>query len=220
MHGFNDVSEFGKYLQDSASQYYGQPSIEFVKHILNDDQVSESCKNELKKLKIGYLPNNSTSQDNRVFERFMFVGFAGELATKYGLTGWLPGESYKSALACFQSWLEAKGGVGDLEEKRLLEQTVDFFETHVSSRFFDLDGFSDQRIVNLAGYKRKIEDDLVYYVTSCVFKNEICRGFNRNYSIEILQKNHVLQGCQQKWTPHGNKRMYVFSGKNFLNYEG
>ena len=101
-----------------------------------------------------------------------------------------------------------------------MEQVLAFFETHVSSRFFDLDSFPDQRITNLAGYKRKTGDDLVYYVTTSVFKNEICKGFNRNYAIETLLKNQILQGCQQKWTPHGNKRMYVFIGKNFVNYEG
>lgn len=220
LHGFSDVSEFGKHLQDSASRYYGHPSIEFVKHVLKDNRIEEKYNDELKRLKIGYLPENPTSQDNRVFERFMFVGFAGELATRYSLTGWLPGKAYQSALACFQSWLKEKGGVGDLEEKRLMEQVLAFFETHVSSRFFDLDGFPEQRITNLAGYKGKIGNDLIYYVTTSVFKNEICKGFNRNYAMETLLKNQVLQGCQQKWTPHGNKRMYVFVGKNFVNYEG
>lgn len=220
LHGFSDVSEFGKYLQESAAQYYGVASIEFIKHVLQANKIEEEYKNELQKLKTGYAPENATSQDNRVFERFMFVGFAGELATKYGITGWLPGESYKAALTCFQSWLQAKGGVGDLEEKRLIEQTLSFFDLHVSSRFFDLDGFCDQRIVNLAGYKRKIENDLIYYVTTAAFKNEICKGFNRNYAVEILQKNNLLQGQQQKWTPHGNKRVYVFQGKNFTEHEG
>ena len=220
LHGFSDVSEFGKYLQESAAQYYGVASIEFIKHVLQANKIEEEYKNELQKLKTGYAPENATSQDNRVFERFMFVGFAGELATKYGITGWLPGESYKAALTCFQSWLQAKGGVGDLEEKRLIEQTLSFFDLHVSSRFFDLDGFCDQRIVNLAGYKRKIENDLIYYVTTAAFKNEICKGFNRNYAVEVLQKNRILQGQQQKWTPHGNKRVYVFQGKNFTEHEG
>ena len=90
----------------------------------------------------------------------------------------------------------------------------------MSSRFFNLDGFGDQRINNLAGYKRKVENDLVYYVTPSVFKHEICKGFNRNYAVEILQKNNLLQGQQQKWTPHGNKRVYVFQGKNFAEHEG
>ena len=111
----------------------------------------------------------------------MFVGFAGEQATKYGVTGWDSGESYRSAVTCFQAWLKEKGGVGDLEEKRLMEQVLCFFETHVSSRFFDLDCFADQKVIKLAGYKKKVENELIFYVTTSVFKNEICKGFNRNY---------------------------------------
>ena len=220
LHEFSDVSDFGKHLQENTAKYYGIASIEFIRHVLQANKIEEEYKSELQKLKRGYAPENATSQDNRVFERFMFVGFAGELATKYGITGWLPGEAYKAALICFQSWLQEKGGVGDLEEKRLIEQTLSFFEAHVSSRFFNLDGFGDQRINNLAGYKRKVENDLVYYVTPAVFKHEICKGFNRNYAVEILQKNNLLQGQQQKWTPHGNKRVYVFQGKNFAEHEG
>lgn len=220
LHEFSDVSEFGKHLQKSTSKYYGVASIEFIKHVLKDRQIEENYKNELKKLKVQCLPQNATSQDHRVFERFMFVGFAGELASKYRITGWLHGEAYKSAITCFNSWLNEKGGVGDLEEKRVMEQATAFFETHVSSRFFDLDSYEDQRITNLAGYKKRVDNDLIYYVTTGVFKNEICKGFNRNYAIEVLQKNKVLQGCQQKWTPHGNKRVYVFQGKYFAEYQG
>lgn len=219
LHGLSDISEFGKQLQDNSSRYYGSVSIEFINRILKEHNIEEKYQNELKRIKTGYSPENSTSQDNRVFERFIFVGFAGELASQYGLTGWLPGEAYKAALTCFNAWLKDKGGVGDLEEKRLMEQARAFFEAHVSSRFFDLDGYTDQRIINLAGYKRQIDNKLIYYVTTAVFKNEICKGFNRNYALEILQKNNVLQGCQQKWTPHGNKRVYVFLGKYFADYE-
>ncbi|MBQ3564918.1 MAG: DUF927 domain-containing protein, partial [Alphaproteobacteria bacterium] len=71
LHGFPDVSEFGKHLQDSSAKYYGHPSIEFVKHILKEEKIEEKYNDELKRLKIGYLPENPTSQDNRVFERFI-----------------------------------------------------------------------------------------------------------------------------------------------------
>ena len=219
LHGFADVAEFGKHLQDSSSKYYGHASIEFIRNVLKDQNLEATYTNELKRLKAEYLPENSTSQDSRVFDRFMFVGFAGEQATKYGITGWASGEAYRSAVTCFQAWLKEKGGVGDLEEKRLMEQVLCFFETHVSSRFFDLDCFADQKVIKLAGYKKKVENELIFYVTTSVFKNEFCKGFNRNYAIETLQKNQVLQGCQQKWTPHGNKRVYVFLGKHFADYE-
>jgi hypothetical protein len=89
-----------------------------------------------------------------------------------------------------------------------------FFEAHVCSRFYDLDGFKDQKIINLAGYKRELEHDVIYYVTTSVLQNEICRGFTREHVIEVLKKHKIIDNetsCgQQKWTPHGNKRLYIF----------
>jgi hypothetical protein len=55
------------------------------------------------------------------------VGFAGELATKYGITGWNTGDAYEAALRCFHSRLENKGGVGDPEDKKIMEHVKSFF---------------------------------------------------------------------------------------------
>jgi putative DNA primase/helicase len=219
LHGFSDVAEFSKHLQENTATYYGAASIEFVKKVLEDSNIKELYREDFRRMKMSYLPENASSQDKRVFERCMFVGFAGELATRYGLTGWPGGTAYDAALKCFNSWLREKGGVGDLEEKRLMNQAKAFLDAYVSSRFHDIDGFKDQKISNLAGYKREVENELVYYITSSVFRDEICKGFNKNYAVEVFQKKGALQGYLQKWTPHGNKRVYVLSGKAFGEYE-
>jgi len=225
LHGFSDVPEFGQHLQENAAKYYGTASIEFIKKVLNSSNIKELYKIDFKKMKAEYLPEKASSQDKRVFERFMFVGFAGELATKYGVTGWKTGESYAAALKCFNAWLKEKGGVGDLEEKQLMNQARAFFEAHVSSRFQDVDkniGLfnQEQKVNNLAGYKKLIDnDEVIYYVTTSAFKDEICKGFNRNYAIDVFKKKGVLLEYMQKHTPHGNKRVYVFSGKAIGEYE-
>jgi len=152
----------------------------------------------------------------------MFVGFAGELATEYGITGWKSGASYDAALKCFNAWLEEKGGVGDDENKQILEQAKAFFELHGCSRFYDLEGFKDQKIINMAGYKSSYQDAVMFYVSPSVFQNEICKGFSRKTAIQLLIKQGFLQQNsngdyrQQKHTPHGNKKVYVVSGRILL----
>jgi uncharacterized protein (DUF927 family) len=213
LRGFSDVSEFSGHLQENAATYYGTASIEFVKKVLTASNIKELYKEEFKRTKSIYLPENASGQDKRVFERCAFVGFTGELATKYGVTGWPAGEALSAALKCFNAWLESKGGVGDLEEKRVLEQTKAFFDVHVCGRFYDLDGAKDQKINNLAGYKREMEKELTFYATTSVFQNEICKGFNKDYAIKMLKEKKILLDYLQKWTPHSNKRVYVFDGK-------
>lgn len=221
--GFQDGAEFSDYLRGKAAKYYGTASIEFIKQVLEHrDLIRDQYKDEFQRLKSQYLPDKAEGQDFRAFEHFMFVGFAGELAIKYGIVCWKSGTAYSAAVACFNSWLEDKEGVGDDENRQILEHVKSFFELHAHSRFFDLEGFKDQKISNMAGYKSVYKDAVMFYVSPSVFQNEICKRFNRKTVINLLtekgflQKDHNGDYRQQKWTPYGNKKVYVISGKILL----
>ena len=221
--GFQDGAEFSDYLRGKASKYYGTASTEFIKQVLDHrNLIKDQYRDEFQRLKTLYLPANAEGQDMRAFEHFMFVGFAGELAIKYGIICWKPNTAYQAAVACFNSWLEDKEGVGDDENRQILEHVKSFFELHAHSRFFDLDGFKDQKISNMAGYKSVYQDAVMFFVSPSVFQNEICKSFNRKSVISLLidkgflLKDHNGDYRQQKWTPYGNKKVYVISGKILL----
>ena len=221
--GFQDGAEFSDYLRGKASKYYGVASIAFIKEVLKyQANIKKMYEEEFQRLKTLYLPVNAEGQDMRAFEHFMFVGFAGELAIKYGIICWKPNTAYQAAVACFNSWLEDKEGVGDDENRQILEHVKSFFELHAHSRFFDLDGFKDQKISNMAGYKSVYQDAVMFFVSPSVFQNEICKSFNRKSVISLLidkgflLKDHNGDYRQQKWTPYGNKKVYVISGKILL----
>ena len=221
--GFQDGAEFSDYLRGKASKYYGVASIAFIKEVLKyQASIKKMYDEEFQRLKSQYLPDKAEGQDMRAFEHFMFVGFAGELAIKYGIICWKPNTAYQAAVACFNSWLEDKEGVGDDENRQILEHVKSFFELHAHSRFFDLDGFKDQKISNMAGYKSVYQDAVMFFVSPSVFQNEICKGFNRKSVISLLidkgflLKDHNGDYRQQKWTPYGNKKVYVISGKILL----
>jgi putative DNA primase/helicase len=234
--GFQDGAEFSDYLRENTSKYYGIASVEFIKHVLNHQaDIRDSYKEEFLRLKSLYLPKNAEGQDMRAFERFMLVGFAGELAIKYGVVCWRPETSYNSAVACFNSWLEDKDGVGDDENRQIIDQVKSFFELHGHSRFYNLnkkaynpynpyksDEYIDQKILNMAGYKQTDENGTTFFVSPSVFQKEICKNFNRKTVISLLieqgflLKDHNGDYRQQKWTPDGNKKVYVISGSILL----
>jgi len=221
--GFQDGAEFSSYLRGNASKYYGTASIAFIEKVLKrSDEIRREFKEEFQRLKAKYLPADAEGQDMRAFEHFMLVGFAGELAIKYGVVCWKSGTSYNAAVACFNSWLEDKEGVGDDENRQILEHVKSFFELHAHSRFFDLDGVRDQKISNMAGYKSVYKDAVTFFVSPSVFQNEICKSFSRKAVIALLiEKGFLLKNnngdCyQQKWTPYGNKKVYVISGRILL----
>jgi putative DNA primase/helicase len=220
LHNFADGSEFANHLIENAATYYGSASVEFIKHVLeNLNFIKNQYKEDAQLMKSEHLPQNAKGQDMRVFERFMFIGFACELATKYGITNWNIGDAYEAALKCFNSWLEDKGGAGNQEDKKIIEQVKLFFELHGCSRFYDLNGLKGQKVISMAGYKETYHDETTFYVSPAIFKNEICKGFNRRSVIDLLIKSGLLllnnsgEYRQQKWTHDGNKKVYVISGK-------
>jgi hypothetical protein len=71
----------------------------------------------------------------RVARRFALAATAGDLATRYGLTGWPEGEALVAARACYTAWLDGFGGTGNREERQLFAHVCGFLEAHGGSRF-------------------------------------------------------------------------------------
>jgi lambda family phage portal protein len=67
----------------------------------------------------------------RVFDRFIFAGLAGEYATKNGLTDWPEGAAIDGCMRCFDSWLEEKGGVGNIEKSTILRAVAEAGECFI-----------------------------------------------------------------------------------------
>ena len=89
-------------------------------------------------------------------------GVAGALATEAGLTGWDEGESEDAAKACFDAWLQARGGAGNGEVKAMLRQVRGFLEAHGEGRFTwwhrAMDDHNAKTLMR-AGFRRLIDEE-------------------------------------------------------------
>ncbi|MTD33444.1 hypothetical protein [Paludibacterium denitrificans] len=65
------------------------------------------------------IPDGAAEEVGRVAARFALVAFAGELATRYGVTGWQAGEAFRAARRCFREWL-AENNTGQAADDRAL----------------------------------------------------------------------------------------------------
>ncbi|MDR0580868.1 MAG: DUF927 domain-containing protein [Holosporaceae bacterium] len=190
IHGFKSGGHFSKYLASAAANYYGTPLLEFLNYVMKE---REKLKSEFQKrrdeLEEKFLPQNASEQDSRAFQMFAFACFAGELATKYGITGWDPRDSYRAAMACFASWLEKKGGAGNHEEKAIIGQLQLFLSLHEQSRFQRLingEIFEEQKIINRAGYVEMRGNEDIFYIFPEVFRREIYKGFDITVVEDLL----------------------------------
>lgn len=221
LHGLETGGGFAEYLNQQVKEYYGTPARAFIQAITEEspDIIKTGIREDLTKIKEALIDvvvdSEADNQVGRAINRFALVAFAGEYATEKGLTGWEQGEASNAASWCLKDWLTARGGVGNQEDRQILEQVKYFFEQHAESRFYDLTKGSDQNIINMAGYKDNILNEWEYYVLPTVFNKNICEGLNASLVRDILTKKGWLKNKEtvQKKIKGTNTRFYIMTSK-------
>ena len=204
LHGHANGADFSERLKTCAALYHGTAFHAFIRNVIANIDFIPATLGELQdEFFTGQMPEDPSGQVRRVANRFALVAAAGELATQYGITGWEKGEATNAAATCFQSWLDQRGGVGNQETTKLLEQVRAFFEKHGDTRFTELrfpwqqsDRLevvdSAQKVTNRAGFRIKDEEGRM---TFCVLSggfHEICAGYNIRAAAKILIEKGVL----------------------------
>jgi uncharacterized protein (DUF927 family) len=196
LHDYDNSAALTLALKDAATTYYGAVGAEWLRRIVEDrPKLAEVLANGIRQFMEEFAPTNSGGQIERVARRFGLIAVAGEIATQYRLTGWPEHESERAAAKCFQSWLESFGWTGNREERELLAQVRSFLEQHGSSRFEDMNGNENQRVINRAGFYRanvegaNEEETRDYLILPEAFRREVCAGFDPKFAKKVL-RNH------------------------------
>jgi uncharacterized protein (DUF927 family) len=172
LHEFENARDFADHLKDAGKKYYGTACREFITKIapVLEDTV-EVVKKRVNQFVTGNCPAGSDGQVLRIATRFGLVGAAGELAIEWGILPWPKEEALAAATSCFRTWLEARGGIGAAEEADGIEAVRAFLNAHRLSRFLpaweieavkeaadpDYPPKPEQRVINLAGYRRRVK---------------------------------------------------------------
>lgn len=215
LHSYASGSAFSKAVTEAACKHYGTASQPYLAKLVEyNDKVAEWIKKAQREFAQKHIEDSAGGQVHRAGLRFALIGAAGELASKWGITGWQPGEAMQAAVTCYKAWLAQRGGGDNLEELNMLNQVRRFFEAHGESRFTDWDrpvsntDSHPPRTINRAGYRKHVPavDDAgkaiyienigrdthtEYYVLPETFKQEVCAGFDYRTVCKLL----VRQGC-------------------------
>lgn len=223
LHGQPSPATLALALKDAAAKQHGAVGLAWLRAVVADrDVLVDYVGEELRRLVAALVPKGAAGQVERVARRFALVAVAGELATKFELTGWTSGESEQAAAVCFASWLEGFGGIGNREERAVLSQVGAFFEAHGASRFEDISATAEQRIVNRAGFFRdSLGGGREFLVLPEAFKNEVCRGLDAKAAEKLLlAKGWIQPGGDGRPTQKPRlpglgtaTRVYVFTSK-------
>ena len=212
---------------EETGKHYGAVGIEWLRHVTaNRAALPATITADVRTFVTGAAPADASGQVIRVARRFGLLAVAGELASRWGLTGWDGGAARAAVRKCFDAWLDGFGGPGDREDRALLEQVRAFFETHGDSRFGEAvpDANKTERaIINRAGYRRHNPetDEVQYLVLPETFRRDVCAGFDAKQAAKVLVqagwltpgKDGKVAQCPRIPALGRTARCYVFGGR-------
>jgi uncharacterized protein (DUF927 family) len=187
LHGYATGAEFSKALTEAARRNYGGAFVAFLEKLARHQfEVADTVKEAQRKFQAAHLTDQAHGQARRVADRFALVGAAGELAQRWGIVPWEPGEAMKAARTCFDAWLARRGGEGNAEERAALRQVREFLRRYGESAFTDMDRPANDTDKHApvrsdrAGYRRHdaVADAVEYFIFNEVWRTRVCKGFD------------------------------------------
>jgi len=204
LHKHADGARFTEAVQREAARFYGTAYPAFLARVVIE---RESLQREFDRMRqqfeSAHLTGKAGGQAIRAATRFAAVGFAGELATAWSITGWTPGDAVAAAQRMFADWLRAFGGEENREPRRMVEQVRDWINANAPSRLADWRRKSDDhapRTENAAGWRRPTKDTtnltndeqvFEYLIYPGAFRTELANGFDP----EQVAKELARRGC-------------------------
>jgi uncharacterized protein (DUF927 family) len=190
LHDYQNGADFAKALDKAARRYYGTAFHAFVSELVQrQTTIPEVVREAQRKFDAACLDVAAHGQARRVAGRFALVGAAGELATKFGVTSWNPGEAMQAAVVCFKAWLTRRGGQGNQEERAMLQQVREFIRRKGESAFTDWERPANDTDKHApgkpdrAGYRRGCfdgagNDTQEFFIFNEAWRSVICKGFD------------------------------------------
>jgi putative DNA primase/helicase len=215
LHGMANGDALARHLQQASRRHYGTAIREFLRRVAAEPAaVRREARHFTQAFLKDYLSDQAGREAGRVAHRFALVGYAGELASECGVTGWTGREAEAAAAELFKDWCGRRGEAGT-DEEAAIRQVRLFIEQHGASRFQRLDRPDDRTVHNRAGYIEGEDEETVWYILPEVFRAEVCKGFDVAQAAKSLERREWLLTSHnlryEKRTPEGKKKLYAIT---------
>ncbi|MGN5054386.1 DUF927 domain-containing protein [Aeromonas veronii] len=206
LHGHPSGASLSKTLAERTTRYHGVAFRSFVEELTLDIDGAQAFVDEHRADMMRRLgAKECDGQVQRVADAFGLISAAGELANRFGITGWPAGSVAAVVEQLFRKWLARRGTSGSLEEANIIEQLVELLERRRGQ--FLADGPNVTKLGETYGYTTSLE--LHLYVDG--FKQTFI-GFNDNYVHKVLRKHGILtHGTGRDLPRHKKSRVYQLS---------
>lgn len=212
LHSFPSGAALSENFRKVTQMQHGTAFREYMTKLVTDLNANETGLHDrlnayIKNFLHDTVPPGADGQVYRVASRFALVAAGGELASYYGVTRWPEGDAAWGAHTCFNAWLEQRGGIGQAEVSKLLDQIEAFFDRNGENCFVALDGedrANNRPVVDRYGFRRRVsvaasdETRTEYFVLASRFR-EICTGFDHRWAAkQLAEKGIIKKGADGK----------------------
>lgn len=200
IHDVDTPQAFATSIKSATLEFYGVAGPAFVQALTSSTTQSDlilQIRQRVDQFVGANVPADASGQVHRVGRRFGLLAAVGETAIGLGILPWPEGEAISGARACFQSWVDGRGGVGNQEAEQAIAQVRRFLELHGESRFTlwneGLDSDATSRTINRAGFRKVTDDDRTeYFVLPEAYRTEVCAGLNPTQVTAALRDRGLL----------------------------
>lgn len=189
LHGIANGTLFAEMLEANTKKYYGTAGDAWLYAITQPGGIPDDISQAVDTIREAMLPDGASGQVRRVARQFALIAYAGELATKHGITGWKEGEATAAAKECFLMWVDDFGGADGKREHRQVIDAVEAFLFSNISRFHDLavsDG-SMYTVKDRVGFVRGGGDDGKEYIVPSTQLTKLADGYSKEQIITALR---------------------------------
>jgi putative DNA primase/helicase len=196
LHGFPSGDAFARHLRDATKKHFGVAARQYLAAIAPDiDEVKTQIIPVIQAFGERFVPAGADGQVERVAQRFALVAVGGELAQRYGIVPWQPGQAIAAVGKCFIDWLHARGGHDAAEDRDGMDKVCSFLLANGEARFIPAwEGTQSVTTRDLAGYRKRVDEGWDYYVTTTAWK-EVCAGLDPRRTAAMLKhKGYLASG--------------------------
>jgi putative DNA primase/helicase len=201
IHDHEGPAQFAEHLRLEADRNCGHGACEFLAKLTQEEKTSLTA--SIVKSRTAFIAKHCAAdahgQARRACGRFATIATAGELATKYGITGWSFGDAEEAAARCWHDWLAARGGSGPAEQREAMRQVRLFLEEHGEARFtpvWDEGSAANSRpTINRAGFRKREAGGTTFYVLPEVWRMQVCKGIDaKQTAAAMIDRGWIMPG--------------------------
>lgn len=219
LHGASDGRDFANRMQHSVRTNFGVAGPAFVERLTRSPTVSSVARRfvgNVVRIWQAELDGISDGQVQRVMERFVIAAISGELATRFGLTGWSKGWATSAAFEIFNEWLDARAGATREEVDEAAKRTASYLSKNMA-RFACLNADEADPI---DGW---FDEDWVYMRPECwgeIHPGEDLREMSRLLDLAGLLRTQAGEGLQYRMgrKVRGRPRVYAIKKREILGH--